>query len=159
MSATRAAFGLAVFIAVCFGAAFLGSVFTTGSIPVWYAKLNKPFWTPPNWVFGPVWSALYLMMAFAVWLVWRQAGLAAAALPITLFALQLVLNLAWSGLFFGLHMPGAALAEIVVLWCAILATLLAFWRSTPIAGILLLPYQLWVTFAAILNFAIWRMNR
>ena len=158
MNLTRSFIGLGVWIGICFGAAFIGSIFTNSSIPTWYADLAKPSWTPPDWVFGPVWSVLYLMMALAAWLVWRRGGLAAAALPITLFMVQLVLNVTWSILFFGLRMPGVAFGEIVTLWSAILATMIAFWRATPIAGYLLLPYLLWVTFAAGLNFAIWRLN-
>jgi tryptophan-rich sensory protein len=158
MSLTRSLIGLGAWIGICFGAAFIGSIFTNPSLPIWYASLAKPSWTPPDWVFGPVWSALYLMMAVAAWLVWRRDGLATAAVPITLFMVQLALNATWSILFFGLHMPGLAFAEIVILWFAILATTIAFWRSTPPAGYLLLPYVVWVTFAAGLNFALWRMN-
>ena len=158
MSLTRSLIGLGVWIGVCFGAALIGSIFTNSSIPSWYGDLAKPSWTPPNWVFGPVWSALYLMMALAAWLVWRRGGLTAASIPIALFMVQLGLNVAWSILFFGLHMPGLAFGEVVVLWLAILATTIAFWRSTPVAGYLLLPYLIWVAFAAGLNFALWRMN-
>jgi len=143
---------------MCFGAALSGSIFTTPSVPTWYAGLVKPSWTPPNWVFGPVWSALYLMMAVAVWLVWRRGGFATAAIPLTLFLVQLGLNVAWSILFFGLHMPGLAFAEIVLLWFAILVTLIMFWRSNPIAGFLLVPYILWTTFAGALNLALWQLN-
>ena len=158
MSPTRSLIGLGAWIGICFGAVFLGSIFTTPSIPTWYASLAKPSWTPPDWLFGPIWSALYLMMALAAWLVWRRGGLAAAALPITLFMVQLVLNVTWSILFFGLRMPGVAFGEIVVLWFAILATLIAFWRATPLAGYLLLPYLIWVAFAAVLNFELWQLN-
>jgi len=158
MSPTRSLIGLGAWIGICFGAVFLGSIFTTPSIPTWYASLAKPSWTPPDWLFGPIWSALYLMMALAAWLVWRRGGLAAAALPITLFMVQLVLNVTWSILFFGLRMPGVAFGEIVVLWLAILATLIAFWRSTTVAGYLLLPYLIWVAFAAVLNFELWQLN-
>ncbi len=158
MSLMRALIGLGVWIGICFGAAFLGSIFTTPSIPTWYASLAKPSWTPPDWVFGPVWSALYLMMALGAWLVWRRGSLAAASIPIALFMVQLGLNVAWSILFFGLRMPGLAFGEIVVLWFAILATLIAFWRSTPMAGYLLLPYLIWVAFAAVLNFELWQLN-
>jgi tryptophan-rich sensory protein len=158
MSLTRSLIGLGVWIGVCFGAALIGSIFTNPSIPSWYADLAKPSWTPPNWVFGPVWSALYLMMALAAWLVWRRGGLTAASMPIALFMVQLGLNVTWSILFFGLHMPGVAFGEIVALLFAILATTIVFWRSTPIAGYLLLPYLIWVAFATGLNFALWRMN-
>jgi benzodiazapine receptor len=158
VSAIRSVMGLVVAVVICLGAGALGSVFTTPAIPDWYAQLAKPAWTPPNRLFGPVWTALYFMMAVAAWLVWRRGGSAATAAPLGLFGLQLALNVAWSGLFFGLHMPGAAFAEIVALWGLILATLIAFWRVTPWAGWLMLPYLAWVTFASALNFAIWRMN-
>ena len=158
MSLARSLIGLALWIGACFGVAFIGSIFTNPSVPSWYAALAKPSWTLPDWIFSPVWSTLYLMMALAAWLVWRQGGIASAALPMTLFLVQLGLNLTWSILFFGLRMPGPAFGEIVILWCAILTTMIAFWRSTPLAGYLLLPYLIWVTFAAVLNFSIWRMN-
>jgi len=158
MSATRAAIGLAVFLAVCFGAAALGGAFTQPAIAGWYARLQKPAWTPPNWLFGPVWSLLYLMMAAAAWSVWRRAGLAAAAIPMLLFGLQLAFNVGWSALFFGLRMPGAAFVEIIALSGLILATLITFQRVSLAAGLLMAPYLAWVTFAAALNFAVWRMN-
>jgi tryptophan-rich sensory protein len=150
---------LVVCIGASFAAAAIGSLFTSPAIPGWYASIVKPSWTPPGWLFGPVWSALYLMMGIAAWLVWRKAGFYAAALPLALFGLQLLLNALWSILFFGLGSPGAALLEIVVLWGAILATMLAFFRHCAPAGWLLLPYLAWVTFAAALNAAIWHLNR
>lgn len=124
----------------------------------WYAGLAKPAWNPPNWLFGPVWTVLYILMAVAAWLVWRRQGLAGAALPLLVFVVQLVLNAMWSWLFFGLQRPGVALAEILVLWVAILVTILLFFRVRSVAGILLIPYLLWVSFAAVLNFTIWRLN-
>lgn len=158
MGVLRSVMGLGIWMGVCFGAAFLGSAITTPVVSTWYAGLVKPSWTPPNWVFGPVWSALYLMMAVAVWLVWRRGGFATAAIPLTLFLVQLALNAAWSILFFGLRMPGLAFAEIVLLWFAILVTLVMFWRLNPIAGFLLVPYILWTTFAGALNLALWQLN-
>lgn len=158
MSFLRSLIGLAVSMGVCFGAGFVGSLFTTPSIPTWYAGLVKPSWTPPAWIFGPVWSALYGMMALALWLIWRRSGVATAAVPIALFMVQLVLNVLWSLLFFGLRMPGVAFVEIVLLWLAILATLITFWRLNTAAGYLLLPYLVWTAFAGTLNFALWRMN-
>ena len=149
---------LVAFLVVCFGAAALGSYFTTPSIPGWYESLNRPNWTPPNWVFGPVWSLLYLCMALAAWLVWRRLGFQGAWVPLSLFGLQLVLNVAWSVIFFGLRSPGWAFMEILSLAAAILATLVAFWVVTVWAGLLMVPYLMWVAFAAALNFAIWRMN-
>ena len=149
--------GLAISIGACLLAGFLGSLFTARSVGTWYLTLVKPAWNPPSYVFGPVWTALYLMMGTAAWFVWRKAGFA-AALPLALFAIQLVLNFGWSLLFFGLHRPDLAFAEIVALWCLILATTIAFWRVVPAAAYLMLPYLAWVTFASALNFAIWRLN-
>jgi len=125
----------------------------------WYAALHKPSFTPPNRIFAPVWTLLYLMMAVAAWVVWTRGGFAARKFELILFLVQLVLNAAWTPTFFGAHKIGAALAVIITLWAAILATLISFWRASPVAGALLVPYQLWVTFAAALNFAIWRLNR
>lgn len=158
MSLTRSLIGLGVWVGICCGAGFIGSIFTNPSIPTWYASLAKPSWTPPSWIFGPIWSALYVMMALAAWFVWRRGGLAAAFIPMALFMVQLGLNVTWPILFFGLHMPAVAFGGIVILWFAILATTIGFWQSTPIAGYLLLPYLVWVTFAAGLNFALWRLN-
>ena len=124
----------------------------------WYASLKKPSWHPPNWVFGPVWTELYAMMAVAAWLVWRQGDFAGQALPIAAFLVQLVLNALWSWLFFGLKTPGMAFAEIVALWVAIATTLLLFRRPSATAAWLLAPYLAWVTFATLLNFTLWRLN-
>jgi tryptophan-rich sensory protein len=154
----RSIIALVVCVVAVAVAAGLGSVFTSASSGEWYARLQKPAWTPPAWLFGPVWTCLYLMMALAVWLVWRQAGLSTARLPLALFAVQLVLNAAWSPLFFGLKMPGLAFAEIVALLILILATLAAFWVKSRPAGLLMLPYLVWVAYASALNFAIWRLN-
>ncbi len=150
--------GLLLFLGLSFAAALIGSLFTGAAITTWYDTIAKPSWTPPNWIFGPVWTLLYLAMAVAAWLVWRQAGWSQAATGLTLFFVQLVLNAAWSALFFGARNPGLAFAEILLLWCAILATLLAFWRVRPLAGMLFVPYLAWVTFASALNYAIWRLN-
>jgi translocator protein len=148
---------LGLFYLVCFLAAGLGSLFTMVSLGGWYTALVKPSWNPPSWLFGPVWTALYAMMAVAGWLVWRQGG-PGGRLALQLFAVQLVLNVGWSAVFFGLQMPGLAFAEILALWVAIAATLRTSWRVSRPAGILLVPYLLWVSFAAVLNFAIWRLN-
>lgn len=126
----------------------------------WYAALLKPTWNPPSWVFGPVWTALYAMMAVALWLVRRESesedGLRRRAL--ILFSIQFALNMAWTPLFFTLHSPGLAFAEICLLWGTLLSTVLAFGRSRALAGYLLLPYLLWVSFALVLNGTIWLMN-
>ncbi|MGD0962445.1 MAG: TspO/MBR family protein [Candidatus Acidiferrales bacterium] len=143
-------------VAVCLGAAGLGAFMTTPALRPWYAGLNKPPWTPPNWLFGPVWTVLYLAMAVAAWLVWQRTGLRHR--PMKVFVLQLALNVAWSGLFFGFRSPGAAFAEMIALWLAILATLIEFWKTMPAAGWLFIPYLIWVSFAAALNFSIWRLN-
>ena len=150
--------GLLIFVVVCFAVSGLGSIAMIGEIPAWYAALRKPSWTPPTWMFGPVWAFLYLTMAVSAWLVWRRLGLAGAAKPLTLFALQLALNLAWSWVFFHFHLIGPAFLDIILLWLAILATMISFWRVTPLAGWLLTPYILWVSYAATLNYGIWRMN-
>ena len=142
-------------VAFCLGVAGIGGLATAPNIPTWYAGLVKPAWTPPGWIFGPVWSFLYLSMAVAAWLVWRRGN---ALVPLTLFAIQLAFNAAWSWLFFGLHSPGAAFIDVVFLWAAIAATMLVFWFRSTIAGLLFMPYLAWVSFATVLNFTIWRLN-
>ncbi len=124
----------------------------------WYTTINTPRWNPPGWVFGPVWTALYIMMAVAAWLVWRQGGWKIQKKALCVYLVQLGLNALWTPLFFGLQQPGWAFAEILVLLAAILATLAVFLRVRTAAGVLLIPYALWVGFAAFLNFTIWRMN-
>lgn len=148
---------LAISIAICFGAAGLGAALTDVSVDDWYVGLNKPAWNPPNWIFGPVWSALYLGMAIAAWLVWRQRQVD-PRVGLSLFGVQLILNVAWSGLFFGLRNPAAAFVDVILLWWAILATIFAFARSSRGGAVLLVPYIGWVSFAALLNWTIWRMN-
>jgi tryptophan-rich sensory protein len=152
------ALALGAWLVVCFAAAGVGSLATRPAIDTWYAGIAKPEWTPPNWLFGPVWTALYLSMAVAAWLVWRRAGLSGAWLPLTIFGVHLALNALWSILFFGMGKPGLAFAEIILLWASILATILSFYRVVPAAGLILIPYLLWVSFASALNFAIWRLN-
>lgn len=150
--------GLVGWIALCLAAAGVGSSVTISQIPTWYAGLNKPSFNPPNWIFGPVWTTLYLMMATSAWLVWAKSGWLEAPGALGLFCFQLLLNTAWSVLFFGLENPLAAAIEIVVLWLAIGATILAFWRHQRFAAILLLPYLAWVSFAAVLNYSIVAIN-
>jgi tryptophan-rich sensory protein len=146
---------LAGWLAVCFAAAITGvCVSTTG----WYAGLLKPDWNPPAWVFGPVWTLLYALMAIAAWLVWREGGWKLQRLPLGLFLFQWLLNALWTPLFFGWHRPGLACAEIILLWLVLATTLGLFWRVRKIAGVLLLPYLAWVGFAAALNFSLWRLN-
>jgi len=159
MGSLRSISVLVLFVLIVLGVAAIGSVATSRSVSTWYTELRKPSFNPPSWLFGPVWTVLYLTMAVAAWLVWRRHGLAGAALPLAIFAAQLILNAGWSILFFGLRHPGLALADIVALWLAILATIIAFWRVSPLAGALLLPYLAWVAFACILNWSIWSLNR
>ncbi len=146
------------FIVVCFASAGAGAAVTSTSVAGWYQTLAKPGWTPPAWLFGPVWTVLYFMMAIAAWLVWRGHGWSAARSALTLFGMQLALNVLWSFVFFGLQRPGLAFAEIILLWIAIVATGLAFCGKSAVASLLMTPYLAWTTFAALLNFAIWRMN-
>lgn len=152
----RTILGFIGWLAACFAAAGAGVLFMPGA---WYASLQKPAWNPPAWLFGPVWTALYTMMALAAWLVWRRGGFAAQRRPLVLFLVQLVFNAAWTPLFFGLHQPGLAFAEILLLWLAIVATVAAFWRADRAAAWLLVPYLAWVSFAAALNFTLWQLNR
>lgn len=150
-------FGLIVALVVCFAVAALGGWATSTSVGTWYATLAKPSFNPPNWVFSPVWTLLYLMMAVAAWRVWRLDGRLVSA-PMAAFAIQLLLNLGWSVLFFGLRTPAAALADILALIVAIAVTLWLFIRRDRLAGLLLVPYLAWVGFASTLNLAIVRLN-
>jgi tryptophan-rich sensory protein len=154
----RDAAALLAFIALCLGVAAAGGAVTASSVGTWYAALAKPSFNPPNWVFAPVWTALYLMMAVAAWRVWRRRGAPGAHPALAMWALQLALNLCWSYVFFGLRLIGGALAEIAVLLAAILVTALLSWRIDRVAGALLAPYAAWVAFAALLNAALWRLN-
>jgi tryptophan-rich sensory protein len=146
-------------LALCLGIAMANGSVTYPEIPTWYASLTKPSWTPPNWVFPLVWSALYAMMGVSLWLLWdRAADTARQRTAITLFFLQLVLNAAWSPVFFGLHQARAALVIIVLLAAAIAATILAAWRTQRMAAWLLVPYLAWVVYATTLNAGIVALN-
>jgi benzodiazapine receptor len=151
---------LIICLALTFSAALVGSLFTRDAVPDWYATLNKPFFTPPDWLFGPVWTILYLLMAISAFIVW-QKGLAnpAVRIALILYLIQLILNALWSVIFFGLKLPLSAFIEILLLWSAIVFTILAFARVSITASLLLVPYILWVSFAAVLNFFIWFLNR
>ncbi len=147
-------------IAICQLAGFIGSIFTAAAIPTWYASLNKPSFTPPNWLFSPVWITLYIMMGVSLFLVWRERNDSIHAKPaLVTFGAQLVLNVFWSIAFFGLKSPIAGLIVIIALWIAIFATILRFRKVSELASMLLIPYIVWVTFAAILNFALFHLNR
>jgi translocator protein len=154
-SAGRSLLMLAGWLLLCFGAAAVGAQFLPGE---WYAGLKKPSWNPPGWIFGPVWTGLYTMMAVAAWLVWSRGGFKAMRRPLGLFLLQLLFNALWSWLFFGRHQPALAFGDILLLWLAIAATLAAFRRVSRAAAWLLAPYLAWVSFAAAMNFALWRLN-
>jgi tryptophan-rich sensory protein len=149
--------GLAGWLIVVFVAAAIGAVASAQAGP-FYSELVRPDWAPPASLFGPVWTVLYALMGIAAWLVWRERGFRDARLALGLFLVQLALNALWSWLFFGWHLGAWAFADIVVLWMLIVATVIAFWRIRPLAGALLVPYLLWVSFAAFLNHAVWRLN-
>ena len=144
------------FVGICFLAATTGAMFRPGD---WYEQLRKPVWRPPNWVFPPAWTFLYLTIAVSGWLVWRTSGFAGAAFPFAIYLVQLILNASWSPIFFGMRRPDLAFIEVVMLWLSIIATIAAFHRVNAVAAWLLLPYLAWVTFAAALNLTIWRLNR
>lgn len=160
MKRSRAAeiVGLALFVGLCLGIGVLGAAVTATSVKTWYAELAKPSFNPPNEVFGPVWTVLYVLMGVAAWRVWRAADRETARGPLSMFALQLALNLGWSVSFFGLERIGSSVVVILVLELAIVVTALAFRSIDRIAALLLVPYVLWVAFAAVLNIAIWRLN-
>jgi len=149
---------LLVSIAVCLLAGLLGSIFTTPAISGWYTTLNKPSFNPPNWLFAPVWTTLFILMGIALFLVWRQ-GVKVSGVALIFFAVQLIFNILWSFLFFKLQSPHYALLEIIALWLLIAITLLKFLKISNAAGLLLLPYLLWVSFAAFLNFSIYQLNK
>ncbi len=148
--------GLAGFVVACMAAASSGAFFKPGA---WYEGLAKPWWRPPNWLFPPAWTLLFCMIAASGWFVWRKAGFAGAALPLTLYGVHLVVNAIWSGLFFGLRRMDLAFANICVLWLSILALIVLFAPIDALAAWLLVPYLAWVSFAACLNLTMWQMNR
>jgi translocator protein len=147
--------GLVRWLAISFAPAVIGYRFPA---PEYYSRLEKPSWAPPGWLFGPVWTVLYALMGIAAWLVAGKGGLASRT-PLLLWGAQLGLNATWTPVFFGLRAPGLALVNIVLLWLALVATVTAFFSRRPVAGVLLIPYLIWVSFATALNFAIWRRNR
>lgn len=150
---------LIVSIIVCECAGLIGSIFTTGAIPTWYASLQKPTFTPPNWLFAPAWTTLYLLMGISAFIIWRK-GLASRQIrtALMIFAIQLVINILWSVVFFGLESPLSGLIVIIVLWIAILITILSFGKISTAAAWVMVPYILWVSFATALNAGIWALN-
>ncbi|CAN5474508.1 hypothetical protein BH10PSE7_BH10PSE7_14830 [soil metagenome] len=156
---TNSAIVLAGFVVLCLGAGALGGWATSTSVNDWYPSLAKPSWTPPPWIFAPVWTTLYIMMAVAAWLVWRKdTRFSGVRIALDLFLLQLALNIAWSFLFFGMRSPGWALIDIAALLVTLALTAWAFFGHSRWAGLLLLPYLAWAAFAAALNFAVLRLN-
>ncbi|EFJ15508.1 hypothetical protein SELMODRAFT_180321 [Selaginella moellendorffii] len=143
--------GLIVAIAIPVAGGFAGAKFGAGGDSPWYRQLNKPPWTPPSWVFPVMWTTLYILMGIASWLVWKDGGFKRHALPLAIYIVQLILNFAWTPIFFGYHRFDFAFAEIVLLWLAILATIILFWPVSHAAAYLLIPYILWVTLAASIN--------
>jgi translocator protein len=157
MNKVRQLGGLVVSLLIVFGIATLGGAITNLSVATWYPSLEKPSWTPSGSTIGVIWTILYILMGIAAWVIWRRHS-EGRQLSLAIYALQLLLNLGWSGLFFGLRSPGLALIEIGVLWLAILATSVAFWKVSKLAGVLMIPYLSWVTVAGVLNALIWKMN-
>lgn len=147
--------GFVVFIAACVAVAASGALFRPGP---WYETLRKPWWRPPNWLFGPAWTVLYIMIAVSGWLVWREAGIAGAALPLVVYGAQLLINAAWSWLFFGLRRMDLALVDVAALWLSIVLMIWLFAPISATAAWLLAPYLAWVSFAAFLNFTMLRLN-
>jgi len=143
---------LVIWLLISMSAGFIGSRFPPGE---WYAGLEKPSFNPPGWIFGPVWTILYILMGTAAWMVWKERGF---SLPVFLFLGQLVLNALWSYIFFGAHRPDLAFLEIALMWVLILFTLIMFWKVRTTAGVLMVPYLLWVGFASVLTGAIWKLN-
>ena len=151
---------LVISILASFAAGGIGSLFTFKSIPSWYAELKKPRYTPPNWLFGPVWTTLYIMMGISVFLVWRNGlTMNGVLLAFTLFWIQLVINALWSIIFFGIKSKGGGVITIIVLWFLILATIIASFQVSVWAGALLIPYIVWVSIASYLNIGIWLLNK
>ncbi|MEZ5572220.1 MAG: TspO/MBR family protein [Halioglobus sp.] len=157
MSRQKQILGLIGWLAVSFATSAVGAVASIQARS-FYSELAQPAWAPPGSVFGPVWTALYALMAIAAWLVWRCGGLRANRTALSFFLVQLVFNALWSWLFFAWHLGAMAFADIVLLWVLIVVTLVSFWRVRPLAGALLLPYLLWVSFAAALNYWVWQLN-
>jgi benzodiazapine receptor len=148
---------IAIAIPVLIGG--ISGFFTVSGVESWYQTIQKPSWNPPNWIFGPVWTTLYVMMGIALWLVWKEdTSRELKMIAFILFGVQLILNFLWSFIFFKLEQPGFAFLEILFMWVAILATIFAFAQVNKAAAWLLVPYISWVSFAAILNFTIWRLN-
>ncbi|MBU0898393.1 MAG: tryptophan-rich sensory protein [Nanoarchaeota archaeon] len=149
---------LLVSLIACQLAGFVGAIFTTSNIATWYATINKPTFTPPNWLFAPAWTTLFILMGIALYLIWEKGSWKKNIKPIAVFKVQLILNIVWSVLFFGIQNPFAAFIEIIFLWITILATIILFYKIDKRAAYLMIPYIAWVTFAALLNYSVWILN-
>jgi len=147
-----------VSILIAQAAGIIGSFFTASSVRTWFVDLVKPAWNPPSWLFGPVWITLYTLMGLSAYIVWQNRDVPGAKLALSIYAVQLALNALWSILFFGLRNPGLAFLEIIVLLVFIIVTTVLFWKINTWAGVLLLPYIAWVSFATFLNYSIWQLN-
>ncbi|MCE2882148.1 MAG: tryptophan-rich sensory protein [Planctomycetaceae bacterium] len=154
-SSARSALACAGFVLLSMCAALAAAFWP---VDAWYASIAKPSWNPPNWVFGPVWTTLYIMIGVAAWRLWRTGALARDRATLAVLVAQWVLNFAWSGFFFGMRAPGAALVEIICLLALIAVLIVRAWRHDRVAAALLVPYILWVAFATALNAALWRLN-
>ena len=150
--------GFFTFIILCLAVSGIGGAITASSVDTWYQTLEKPPFNPPDWVFAPVWTAIYILMGIAAWLVWRRGSFQVTGKAFVVFALQLGLNLTWSFLFFGLQLIDLALVEIVILLFTIITNTIIFWRLDRLAGLLFVPYAAWVAFATVLNSSIWLIN-
>ena len=156
-STSKQVIGLFGWLFICFIAAALGGL-ASAHAGAFYQSLARPQWAPPGWLFGPAWTLLYILMAVSAWLVWRRNGFQNATSALSLFIVQLAANALWTWLFFVWHQGAMAFGEILLLWALILATVFTFWRIRPLAGVLLLPYLAWVTFASVLTWAVWKGN-
>jgi tryptophan-rich sensory protein len=146
-------------VLICLGAGFVGSFFTTPEIATWYQTINKPIWNPPSWLFGPVWTTLFILMGIALFLIWQKAAHSKSAhRAVVFFLVHLLFNIFWSVAFFNLHSPFYAFIAIIVLWLMIFTLMLWFFRLDKKAGALLIPYLFWVSFAGYLNYTIWQLN-
>lgn len=156
-STQKQVLGLIGWLAISFSASTVGALASIQA-KSFYSQLVQPAWSPPPGIFGPVWSTLFTLMGIAAWLVWRSGGFGPNRKALVLFIVQLSFNALWSWLFFAWYLGAFALADIIVLWLLIVATIIFFWRVRPLAGVLLIPYLLWVSFAAVLNYSLWRLN-
>ena len=157
VSVSRQAAGLLGWLLLTFATAAIGA-FASANAGAFYSELSRPSWAPPGWLFGPVWSTLYALMGISAWLVWRTRGFTGVRSALVLFIVQLAANALWSWLFFVWRQGGLAFAEVLLLWCLIMATVVSFWRISTLAAALLAPYLVWVTFASALTFSVWRLN-